>query len=207
MIELKNLSHKYIDTEYSLKPFSLKLNRGEYISIVGSNGSGKSTLALILAGIIKDYEGEYLINDKKPTASKIRKTIGILFQNPENQLIASIVKNDIAFGLENFNIPKEKMDMQIDNVLKNVGMLRFKELPISTLSGGEKQKIAFAGILALNFDVLIFDEVTSMLDEESAEKIMDIIKEQHKLGKTIILISHKSKIIKRADRIVYMDEN
>lgn len=207
MIKLKNINHSYGQKENSLTNFNINIKKGEYISIIGPNGSGKSTLALIISGIINDFEGEFLIDGIEATQEIIRNKIGILFQNPDNQLVSSIVKNDIAFGLENKNIPREQMDEIIDKALNTVDMIKYKELPIATLSGGEKQKIAFAGILALDFDVIILDEVTSMLDEDSAKEIMSLVDKEHKKGKTIILISHQEDIYNKSTRVVNIHEN
>ena len=207
MLELKNITYTYNEETTPIKNFNLKINSGDFIAIVGSNGSGKSTLALILSGILKDYKGEYLINNVKPKTEFIRKKIGILFQNPDNQLVSSLVKTDVAFGLENRRIDPEKMDKYIDGALKRVGIFHLKEYPTSSLSGGEKQKVALAGIFSMNFDIFIFDEATSMLDPKSAEEIMKQIKDLKRRGKTIIMITHKKHEAEEADKIIELKRN
>lgn len=202
MLELRNITYKYNNDFIAIKNFNLKIKSGEFVAVVGRNGSGKSTLALILSGILKDYEGKFYINGKLPSSEFFRKKIGILFQDPDNQLVSSIVKTDIAFGLENRKIEPHKMDEYIDQALKRLDIYHLKEFPVTSLSGGEKQKVALAGIFVMNFDIFIFDEATSMLDPESAKEILEEIQRLHKMGKTIIMITHKQKEAKLAERII-----
>ncbi len=206
IIKLKNITVKFKETTV-FKDFNLTINTGEYIALVGPNGSGKTTLVNVISGIIPLKIGEYFFNDVPVCEKILRKNIGMLFQNPDNQLIASIVKNDIAFGLENKNIKSvEKMDHLINHVLKELDIVNLKEKNVNSLSGGQKQKVALASIIVLNFNVLIFDEATSMLDPYSQDEVIAIIEKLNMKGKTIIHITHHMEEAKRAKRMIVLNK-
>lgn len=195
MIEIKKLKFKYQGSDkFALKEVNLNIPKGKYIAVLGHNGSGKSTLSKLISGLYKPTEGEILVDNIKISKSslrEIRNKIGIIFQNPDNQFIGSSVKDDIAFGLENKRIKREKMDVIINELSKKVGMHEYLDWEPHTLSGGQKQRVAIASILALDPEIIIFDEVTSMLDPKGKKDVLNIIKEiQNKRDKTLISITH-----------------
>ena len=195
MIEIKNLKFKYQGSEnYALTDFNLVIPKGKYIAILGHNGSGKSTLSKLISGLFKPTEGEIIIDGttiSKNTLREVRKKIGIIFQNPDNQFIGSTVEDDIAFGLENQKVDRSKMKEIIHDLSKRVGMADYLSWEPHSLSGGQKQRVAIASVLALNPDIIIFDEVTSMLDPKGKSEVLKIIKEvQEQQDKTLISITH-----------------
>jgi len=195
MIEIKNLEFRYEGSKTNaLDGVSLIMPKGKYIAILGHNGSGKSTLSKLLVGLYKPTKGEIIIDGIKMRVNSIkdiRKKIGIIFQNPDNQFIGSSVEDDIAFGLENNCVPREEMKRTVIEFATKVGMIDFLEREPHTLSGGQKQKVAIASVLALNPEIIIFDEVTSMLDPKGKNEILKLIKEiQLSKEKTLISITH-----------------
>ncbi len=207
VIEAKNIKFNYLSEKETIKNLSFDINHGEFITFVGKNGSGKTTLAMIIAGFIDDFEGElYFENELVKDFSKYRKNFGIVFQNFDNQFFNSIVKKDIAFGLENLNYDRRKIDKKINSILEELHITHLKEKDINTLSGGEKQLIALSSILILNKKVLILDEITSMLDPKNRIYINKIIKELNLKKKlTIIQISHNYEDIINSDRVIEID--
>ncbi|MCK9221802.1 MAG: energy-coupling factor transporter ATPase [Limnochordia bacterium] len=192
-----------------LDDLSLNIDVGEYVAIIGSNGSGKSTLARHLNALLIPAEGEVLINGrstKDPEAIReIRSTVGMVFQNPENQLIASTVEEDIAFGPENLGVPPEEIGRRIEESLQAVGMLDYRHRLLHELSGGQKQRIAIAGILAMRPRCLVLDEPTAMLDPGGRSDVLRIIEELNQQGITIILITHFMEEAARAERIIVLE--
>jgi len=210
MIEIKNLKFSYDSKNEAINNISLNIADHEWLSIVGHNGSGKSTLAKLLIGLLEPQGGQIIYDGMELNDDNIfdiRKKVGIVFQNPDNQFVGYNVKYDIAFGLENHNIEREKMLELIDTYTKKVSMNEFLEREPQTLSGGEKQRVAIAGILALNCDYIVLDEATSMLDPEGTTDIINLIKELHtKYNKTIISITHDLDFASLSDRIIVMKE-
>lgn len=211
ILEVKNLTFGYEKDKDVLKNVSFSVQEGEYVSIVGVNGSGKSTLAKIIMHILSPKSGEIyfdglLINDDN--FREIKEKIGIVFQNPDNQFIGSSVEDDIAFGLENRNIPYEKMHELVKIYSKKVGMDKFLNKTPDQLSGGQKQRVALAGILALSLDVIILDEATSMLDPEGKKDIKNLIIEMKKENPrlTIISITHDVEEAYLSDKIIILDK-
>ncbi len=192
MIKVKGLNYKHL-----LKDINLEITKGEFISLVGSNGSGKTTLALLMAGLLPEEPEEGIEILKRPA---------LIFENPDNQIIGTTVEEDIAFGLQNLRKTREEMNDIINDVLTKMNILELRKREIITLSGGQKQKVAFASLLALDYDFYILDEVTSMLDPESKEMVIDLIKELHKQGKTIIQITHFLEELEMTDRTVVMKD-
>ncbi|MEA4333794.1 energy-coupling factor transporter ATPase [Mycoplasma sp. 1232] len=196
MIKVDNITFRYreTDTQPALKNVSFSIEKGEYVAILGHNGSGKSTLSKVLVTLLKPQSGSISIDGieySKENLLKIRKKIGIIFQNPDNQFVGSSVEDDIAFGLENRNIPHEEMHKLVKKYAAKVDMENLLEREPESLSGGQKQRVAIAAILALNPDVIIFDEVTSMLDPKGKSSVIQIIKEIKKQkDKTLISITH-----------------
>ncbi|CAM9093482.1 energy-coupling factor transporter ATPase [Mycoplasma marinum] len=211
MIKVKNLSFKYSDANSNaLTNINFTMPRGKYIAIVGHNGSGKSTLSKILVGLYKPTEGSVIIDDivmSKKTLREIRSKIGIVFQNPDNQFIGSTVEDDIAFGLENKRLRREEMKKVVAELSEKVGMGSFLEREPQTLSGGQKQRVAIASTLALDPEVIIFDEVTSMLDPKGKREVLELIREiQSTRQKTLISITHNMDEAIMADEILVFSQ-
>ena len=210
LIELKNASYSYDKKRLVVKDVSLSVNQGEYIAIIGHNGSGKSTLAKILNGLLLPDQGELVVEgfsskDKK-SLFEIRKRVGVVFQNPDNQLIASIVEDDVAFGPENLGLEREEIGKRIDFALNAVGMQDFRYRSPERLSGGQKQRIAIAGVLALKPKVLVLDESTAMLDPLGRKEVLDVARKlREENGTTIITITHYMDEVVHADRVLVMD--
>lgn len=212
IIEIKNVNFKYGEEEnLAVKNINLNIKAGEFVSILGHNGSGKSTLAKLINSILLPFEGEVLVkgmNTKdKEKLWEIRSTAGMVFQNPDNQLVGTVVEEDVAFGPENQGVDPKLIRQIVDESLKKVDMYEFRKRPPHLLSGGQKQRIAIAGVLALNSDCIILDEPTAMLDPEGREEVMDTIKMLNKeQNKTIVLITHFMDEAVEADRVIIMDE-
>ena len=210
VLEIKNLTFGYEKYKDILKNVSFSVKKGEYVSLIGKNGSGKSTLAKLIMRILTPKEGEIYLNNTLLTdenSTKLKEEIGIVFQNPDNQFIGCSVEDDIAFGMENRNIPKKEMEEKVREFAKKVGMEKFLEKTPDELSGGQKQRVALAGILALSLKVIILDEATSMLDPEGKEEIKKLIfdmkKEDPEL--TIISITHDIEEAYISDRVIILN--
>ncbi len=212
VIEIKNLSFKYEgEKKCAVKDLTLTVKEGEFLVVLGRNGSGKSTLARLINGLLIAKNGEVFVDgvSTKDTRSlfDIRKKVGVVFQNPDNQLIASIVEDDIAFGPENIGVKREEISERIDFALKAVGMEEFRKSTPTMLSGGQKQRIAIAGVLAIKPEVLILDESTSMLDPRGRKEVMDVVKKLNKENNmTVIHITHYMDEVLGADRVVVLNE-
>ena len=210
-LKIDNLNFRYKPNHPKvICDVSLEIKQGEYVVILGHNGSGKSTLSKLIIGVLNYSEGSIEIFGHKVNSkniSKIRKYLGIVFQNPDNQFIGSTVQDDIAFGLENRQVPQEQMEDIIVEAAKKVDMLEFLNQEPLMLSGGQKQKVAIASTIALKPDVLIFDEATSMLDPKGKADIKKIMLElKHISKKTIISISHDMNEALNADKIIVMNK-
>lgn len=196
MIKLTNVTFKYRenDVKPALSDVSFEIKSGEYVAILGHNGSGKSTLSKVLSALIKPNSGQVDIDGiiySRENLNKVRHKVGIIFQNPENQFIGSSVEDDIAFGLENKMISRREMNEKVKFFAKQVGMEKHLEREPENLSGGQKQRVAIASVLALDPEVIIFDEVTSMLDPKGKSQILSIIhKIRESRTKTLISITH-----------------
>lgn len=209
MIEIKNLSYKYKNGNKVLNNINLNINKGEFVCIIGKNGSGKSTFSKLLSGLLPFKEGEIIVNginlkDKKNTL-EIRKTIGIVFQNPENQILFDKVYDDIAFSLQNLGFSKEQIPSIIDDALNSVNMSEYKNSYTDTLSLGQKQRIAIASTLAINPNLLILDEPTTMLDPINKTAIYKTLNNLHEKSITIIYITNNIDEILLADRILFLE--
>lgn len=211
IIEVKHLSFSYDkDGPKTLSDVSFSIEEGSYVALIGHNGSGKSTIAKILAGLIDDYEGMVDIFGlllKEENLQEIRKRLGLVFQNPDNQFVGSSVRDDIAFGLENRQVDPSKMDAIIDEYTRKVGMEKELDSAPENLSGGQKQRVAIAGILALHPDLLILDEATSMLDPLGKRQILDLIARlrQENPSLTILSITHDVEEAYRADKVLVLN--
>lgn len=208
MIKVENLEFGYTKKTKALKGVSFSIEKGSWVSIIGHNGSGKSTLSKLLNGLLVASSGKIEIDGQilnEESLNKIRKKVGIVFQNPDNQFVGVTVKHDIAFGLENRQIKRETMIELIDTFTKKVDMYDFLDTEPHLLSGGQKQRVAIAGALAMNPDVIIFDESTSMLDPEGTKEVIDLICTL-KGEKTIITITHDLDLAYKSDRIIVLNE-
>ena len=191
-IEVKNLIFNYGGTSNAINNISFEIKKGTYVSIIGPNGSGKSTLAKLITGLLNKKSGEIKVFDlllNKENICEIRKKIGIVFQNPDNQFIGTTVESDIAFGLENRNYEVNKMHNLVHEYAKKVGMINYLDKEPAELSGGQKQRVAIAGILALDLKIIIFDEATSMLDPEGVSEIKNLIFEMKRNDPQLTFIS------------------
>jgi energy-coupling factor transport system ATP-binding protein len=209
IISVRDVSFSYNEKKLGLKNINIEINKGEWIAILGHNGSGKSTLAKTLVGLLEPQKGKILIDQvllNDETAYELRKKIGIVFQNPDNQFVGVTVRDDIAFGMENLCFPREEMLQKIDFYAKKVGMLKYLDKQPSNLSGGQKQRVAIAGILAMHSDILIFDEATSMLDPYTRNDLIEYIKSLNKEGLTIIMITHDVNEALLADKMLILNK-
>ena len=212
MLEARNISYSYDDDSQALKNVSLKINDGEMAAILGKNGAGKSTLFLHFNGIHEPDDGEILIDGEKlkynkKALIKCRQKVGIVFQNPDNQIFAPSVEEDVAFGPLNLKLPMDEVQNRVEEALKRVGMEGFEKKAPHHLSGGQKKRVAIAGVLAMNPKILILDEPTAGLDPKGRDDILDQIAELHKVrGITIVLVSHSMEdIAKYVERLIVMN--
>ncbi|MBE0700887.1 MAG: energy-coupling factor transporter ATPase [Acholeplasmataceae bacterium] len=210
MIQVRDLSFSYNGQDEALSHIDLEISEGTWVSVLGHNGSGKSTLSKLMVGLLTPSQGEIHIDGmilSESNLPKIRKKIGIVFQNPDNQFVGVTVKHDIAFGLENQCIPQAEMIEKINHYANLVGMEAFLSKEPHQLSGGQKQKVAIAGALAMEQDILILDEATSMLDPEGTKEIVGLIKRLNKeLKKTIITITHDLSFASLSDRLIILKD-
>jgi energy-coupling factor transport system ATP-binding protein len=206
--------HYYPQTEsrekWAIQGVDLIFQQGEYVSIIGSNGSGKSSLACLINGLFIPTNGNLVINGQKIEDDQgrweLKQRIGMVFQNPDNQIVAPSVLDDVAFGLENLGVTREEMQKRIPHVLELVGLSGLEKKEPHHLSGGQKQRLAIAGVLAMQPDVLIFDESTSMLDPDGRHHILQLMRKLHLSGKTIIHITHQATEAFLADRLVVLNK-
>lgn len=210
IIKIKDLYFSYDNKTLAINKLSLEIYEKEWVCILGHNGSGKSTLSKLIIGLLVPLKGTIEVNGKvlsEETVYDIRRDVGIVFQNPDNQFVGTTVLDDIAFGMENQQIEREEMKRRIDKYIKKVKMEDYLDHEPHLLSGGQKQRVAIAGALALNSKILIFDESTSMLDPQGREDITSLIKELKNDGdKTIISITHDINEAILADRVIVMKE-
>lgn len=211
-VELNEVSFKYGQDENMpvIKNVSLCVNKGEFLCVLGENGSGKSTLAKLINGLLLPTSGSVLVfgnNTKdKSAVYDIRKSVGMVFQNPDNQMVATIVEDDVAFGPENVGVCREEIENRITFALKSVGMEKFRHVAGQKLSGGQKQRIAIAGALAVKPEVLILDESTAMLDPMGRKEVMQVAENLNEEGMTLIAITHYMEEAVKADRVIVMHD-
>lgn len=220
-IKFENVSYSYEGDEEGvllppvLKNISLDIERGSFVAVLGHNGSGKSTLAKLINMILYPTEGKIYIDGKDITdesmteddAYEIRRRVGMVFQNPDNQLVATIVEEDVAFGPENLGIEPAEIRTRVDEALETVGMSQYKRHSPHQLSGGQKQRVAIAGIIAMLPECIVFDESTAMLDPRGRAEVMDTIEKLNKeKGITVIHITHNMDEAVRADRVVVIND-
>ena len=215
LFDISHLFHTF-ETETgesfsALKDISLKIHKGEFVAIIGTNGSGKSTLARHLNALMLPTKGtvsvEGMLTSDMEYLWDIRQRVGMVFQNPDNQLVAAVVEEDVAFGPENLGVPTEKIITRVDYALERVGMTDYRKQAPSMLSGGQKQRVAIAGVLAMKPDCIVLDEPTAMLDPKGRQEVMETIHElNEKEGITIVLITHFMEEAVTADHIIVIDK-
>ena len=212
IIEIKNVSYRYDEESPEvLKQVNLTIKKGEFLCILGHNGSGKSTLAKLINGLFFPTGGAVTVNGMDTRQEKklldIRKCAGMVFQNPDNQMVATVVEEDVAFGPENLGVPHEQLRGRVDDALRAVNMLEFAKSAPHHLSGGQKQRIAIAGILAMEPEILIMDEATAMLDPKGRAEVLDTVKRLNReKGITVVYITHFMEETVVADRIVVLGD-
>ena len=210
IIDVKNLSFRYKESQeyYDVKDITFHVKRGEWLSIVGHNGSGKSTTVRLIDGLLEAESGEIVIDGQRlieENVWNIRRQIGMVFQNPDNQFVGATVEDDVAFGLENQGLSRQEMKKRVEEALDLVGMLDFKKREPARLSGGQKQRVAIAGVVALRPAILILDEATSMLDPEGRRELIETVKGIRKdYDMTIISITHDLEEVAMSDRVLIM---
>ncbi|HFD6483296.1 energy-coupling factor ABC transporter ATP-binding protein [Enterococcus hirae] len=212
IIELGKINYKYQpdDPRPALKDISFTIKQGEWIAIIGHNGSGKSTLAKTINGLLLPESGIVKVGNQtlnEENIWSIRRMVGMVFQNPDNQFVGSTVEDDVAFGLENQGIPREEMVIRVQDALEKVRMIDFAKREPARLSGGQKQRVAIAGVVALRPDIIILDEATSMLDPEGREEVISTIKKiKDESNLTVISITHDIDEAANANRILVMKQ-
>ena len=212
-IEVKNVGFQYAkseERESALKQISFSVEKGEFISLVGKNGCGKSTLAKLLNGLFEPSEGTVSVSgvdtSNEDTIFEVRSKAGMVFQNPDNQMVATIVEDDVAFGPENLGVEPSEIIKRVDESLGAVGMSEYKNSTASRLSGGQKQRVAIAGVLAMKPEIMILDEATSMLDPDGREEVMSVVKKMNDGGITIINITHDMSEVALSQRVIVLKE-
>ena len=216
ILEFQNVSFRYEGNSekeqfpLAVRNVSFAVKKGDFVAIVGHNGSGRSTLAKLSNSILLPKSGKVLVNGMdtadESLSYDIRRTVGVVFQNPDNQIVASVVEEDVAFGPENLGVPPEEIRKRVDNALKAVGMYEYRKHEPHKLSGGQKQRVAIAGMIAMLPECLVLDEPTAMLDPRGRKEVMDtILKLNREMGMTVVFITHFMEEAVRASRVIVMD--
>lgn len=217
IIEFQDVSFRYEadETEHPLplcvEHVNLKIKKGDFVAVLGHNGSGKSTLAKLSNSILIPESGRVLVNGMdtadEALSYDIRRTVGVVFQNPDNQIVASIVEEDVAFGPENLGVPPDELRRRVDDALKAVGMYEYRHHEPHKLSGGQKQRVAIAGMIAMLPECIVLDEPTAMLDPKGRKEVMDTVRRLNReRGITVVFITHFMEEAAAADRVVVMDD-
>ena len=212
IIKLKNVSYRYNDDDApAVAGLDLEIARGSFVAVLGHNGSGKSTLAKLLNGILLPTEGEVLVNGLNTRDEDhlldVRRTVGMVFQNPDNQIVASVVEDDVAFAPENLGVASAEIRERVDEALKRVGMYDFRLHAPHLLSGGQKQRVAIAGVLAMRPECIVMDEPTAMLDPIGRREVLKAVRELRRgRGMTVVLITHHMEECVHADRLIVMSD-
>lgn len=216
ILEFQNVSFRYEGSSekeqfpLAVRNVSFAVKKGDFVAILGHNGSGKSTLAKLSNSILLPESGKVLVNGMdtadESLSYDIRRTVGVVFQNPDNQIVASVVEEDAAFGPENLGVPPEEIRKRVDNALKAVGMYEYRKHEPHKLSGGQKQRVAIAGMIAMLPECIVLDEPTAMLDPRGRKEVMDtILKLNREMGMTVVFITHFMEEAVRASRVIVMD--
>lgn len=218
IIEFENVTYIYEteDEDESVEGFpaltdvNLTINKGEFVAVLGHNGSGKSTLAKLCNAILEPTKGTVsvkgIVPDTEEKADEIRRIVGMVFQNPDNQIVATIVEDDVAFGPENLGIEPSEIRRRVDDALKCVNMYEFRHREPHKLSGGQKQRVAIAGVIAMQTECIVLDEPTAMLDPKGREEVMNTVKRlNNEMGITVVTVTHFMDEAVQADRVIIMD--
>ena len=212
MIRAENLRHVYKSSsgnKVALDGLNFSIDAGEFVAIIGTNGSGKSTLAKHFNALLLPTDGKIFVDgldtSDEENIWRVRENVGMVFQNPDSEIVAAIVEDDVAFGLENLGIEPKKIRERVDLALDAVNMTDYKKFAPSKLSGGQKQRIAIAGVIAMQTKIIVFDEPTAMLDPQGRREILDMVKRLHAQGKTIIYITHFMEEAAAAQRVFVME--
>lgn len=216
ILEFQNVSFRYEGSSekeqlpLAVRDVSFSVKKGDFVAILGHNGSGKSTLAKLSNSILLPESGKVLVNGMdtadESLSYDIRRTVGVVFQNPDNQIVASVVEEDVAFGPENLGVPPEEIRKRVDNALKAVGMYEYRKHEPHKLSGGQKQRVAIAGMIAMLPECIVLDEPTAMLDPRGRKEVMDtILKLNREMGMTVVFITHFMEEAVRASRVIVTD--
>ena len=216
ILEFQNVSFRYEGSSekeqlpLAVRDVSFSVKKGDFVAILGHNGSGKSTLAKLSNSILLPESGKVLVNGMdtadESLSYDIRRTVGVVFQNPDNQIVASVVEEDVAFGPENLGVPPEEIRKRVDNALKAVGRYEYRKHEPHKLSGGQKQRVAIAGMIAMLPECIVLDEPTAMLDPRGRKEVMDtILKLNREMGMTVVFITHFMEEAVRASRVIVMD--
>ncbi|GAB6178875.1 energy-coupling factor transporter ATPase [Desulfotomaculum defluvii] len=212
IISIENIYYRYPEasTAYTLENISIELYPGEMIAILGPNGSGKSTLARLLNGLLIPTKGKVIVDGLVTSDEKsiweIRRKVGMVFQNPDNQLVAALVQEELAFGLENIGLPPVEMKKRINEISERMELSHLLDFPPHRLSGGQKQRVAIASVLALEPEVLVLDEPTSMLDPGGRKRVLWELHRLRQMNKTLLLVTHDMSEAVMADRIIVMEK-
>ncbi len=213
MFDIRHMAHAYVDedgnTGYALRDVSVQIKRGEFVAVIGTNGSGKSTFAKHLNALLLPTEGDVLVDGisvrDETRVWDIRSRVGMVFQNPDNQIVAAVVEEDVAFGPENLGVPREELQERVDAALAAVDMTAYRKHAPHMLSGGQKQRVAIAGVLAMRPECIVLDEPTAMLDPRGREEVMRTVQALHdERGMTVVYITHFMEEAAQADRILVM---
>ncbi|MDW7731519.1 MAG: energy-coupling factor transporter ATPase [Methanolobus sp.] len=209
MIEITKLNHRYPNGKLVLDSIDMCIENGDFVVIAGRNGSGKSTLVRHMNALLLPTSGSVKINGlcttKKANLMDIRRTVGMVFQNPDSQFVGMTIEEDVAFGLENRRMSPEKIRQLVDQVLEAMELSGFRKSTPRSLSGGQRQKVAIAGILVMGPECVVFDEITSMLDSHSRQDVLATIKDINKKGTTVVHVTHRLEEAVDADRLIVMD--
>lgn len=212
MICFENVDFAYDATRPTVKALdgvNLRIQKGEFVAVVGHNGSGKSTLARHLNALLVPTKGDVCIDGlntrERENAWKIRQKVGMVFQNPDDQIVATVVEDDVAFGVENIGVPEDRIQDRVDQALRFMGIEDLRDKAPHMLSGGQKQRVAIAGILAMRSDYIVMDEPTSLLDPCGRAEVLEIISALKKEGLTVVMVTHHMNEAARADKVVVME--
>ena len=219
LISFENVSFSYVTEDDNgneirrevLKNFNLNIEQGSFVAILGHNGSGKSTVAKLTNGILFADEGRIVVNGIEAKNDEsifdVRRNVGMVFQNPDNQIVSSIVEEDVAFGVENLGIPSDECRRRVDDALKTVGMYEYRRKAPSNLSGGQKQRVAIVRALAMNPKVMLFDEPTSALDPEMVGEVLQVMKKLADDGMTMVVVTHEMGFARQvASKVLFIDD-
>lgn len=208
MISFEDVSFTYSGDSYVLEDISLEIPQGQFVCVLGANGSGKSTFSKLINALLLPDKGSVkidgMITSDAENTFKIRSTAGAVFQNPDDQIVASLVENDVAFGPENLSVPNPELRQRVEAALAQVGLTGFERRETNALSGGQKQRVAIAGVLAMQPQILIFDEASAMLDPRGRRGLMRVCKELNDQGMTIVMITHFMEEAAEADRVLVL---